>query len=98
MILPLLSAYFLFAWVTSYHGDEKVEEYYEVYTDLQVIKEKLNNSELYDPAFSKDELKQMTSEQLFIALYNNDGLLLYSSNPQLFPVQQAVNKELLYTD
>src|SRR5690625_3904796 len=98
MVLPLLSAYFLFAWVTSYHSDQKVEEYYEVYAELQTIKQELANTELYDPSTSKAEIEQMVSEQLAIALYNKDGFVLYSSNPTLFPVQQVVNKESLYTD
>src|SRR5690625_3100925 len=98
MILPLISAYFLFAWVTSYHSDKKVEEYYEVYTDLQMMKEVLRDPEFYDPSSSKDKLEQMASEQLSITLYNQDGLLLYASNPNLFPGQQAVIKESLYTD
>jgi len=98
MVLPLLSAYFLFAWVTSYHSDQKVEEYYEVYAELQTIKQELANTELYDPSTSKAEIEQMVSEQLAIALYNKDGFVLYSSNPTLFPVQQVVNKESLYAD
>src|SRR5690625_3526917 len=98
MVLPLLSAYFLFAWVTSYHSGQKVEEYYEVFAELQTMKQELTKTELYHPSSSNDRVEQMTSEQVAIALYNKDGFVLYSSNPTLFPVQQVVNRESLYTD
>lgn len=68
MILPLLSAYFLFAWITNYHNDKKVEEYYDVYTEIQEMKQVLQNVELYHPESSKEEVEQLESERLKITL------------------------------
>ncbi|MBO1002827.1 sensor histidine kinase [Pseudogracilibacillus auburnensis] len=81
MILPLISAYILFAWITSYHNDKKVEEYYEVYAEIQQLNTRLRDPELYTFSASKDELEEMVSEQLSITLFDNRGRVLYTSNP-----------------
>ncbi len=96
MILPLFSAYFLFAWVGSYHNEQKVEEYANVYTEIQSLKDVLIDPTLYDPATSKEEVEKLTSSELSISLYNSDGLNLYSSNANFDTVQQATSKRLLY--
>src|SRR5690625_3246174 len=98
MILPLVSAYLLFAWITSYHSDKKVAEYYEVYAEIQSINSMLRDPELYIPEASIDEVEETTSNRLSITLYNHDGLLLYSSVPKATLNQQFLNKELLLTN
>src|SRR5699024_7947238 len=95
MTLPLLSAYFLFAWVASYHNDQKVEEYTNVYTEVQSLKDVLVNPTLYDPLTSKEEIEKLKSEDLAISLYNEDGMVVYSSNPNFVHV---MNQKDLYID
>lgn len=97
MILPLLSAYFLFAWVISYHNDQKVEEYYEAYSEIQTVKKVLEDAALYEPAASKADVEAMASEELAIELYNADGIILYASNPN-FEAQHRINKKSLYME
>src|SRR5690625_457709 len=97
MILPLLSAYFLFAWITDYHNDKKVEEYYEVYAEVQEIKQELQAPSLYDPEVSKEGVKALESDRVKVSLYSKDGFVLYqSTNPAL--VTPVVSKEALYKD
>src|SRR5690625_3858799 len=98
MILPLMSAYLLFAWITSYHNDKKVEEYYEVYAEIQSINSMLRDPELYNPDAPTDEIEAITTSRLSITLYNQDGLELYSSLPKKLSSQQFLNKEMLFTD
>src|SRR5699024_7550881 len=94
MILPLLSAYFLFASITSYHNDQKVEEYYEAYSHIQNLKGFLKDIKLFEVDASKKQLEEHVEDQLSITLYNKDGLVLYSPRSD----QNAITKELLYQD
>src|SRR5690625_2014639 len=98
MILPLVSAYLLFAWITSYHSDKKVAEYYEVYAELQTINSMLREPELYIPEPSMDEIEEVTTDRLSVTLYNQDGLLLYSSMPNAVTTRPALDKEMLFTN
>src|SRR5690625_1746368 len=95
MILPLLSAYFLFAWVTSYHSDQKVEEYTDVYVEIHEISNILNEPPLYDPSISKEDVEKLVNDELSISLYNEEGMILYSSNPNL---DQKISRSVLYKD
>lgn len=83
MILPLISAYLLFALITNYHNDKKVEEYYDVYTEVQQMKQILLNASLYDPEAPKDEIEALESERVKISLYTKDGFVLYHSSNHL---------------
>ena len=98
MILPLISAYLLFAWIISYHSDKKVEEYYEVYAELQTINSMLRDPELYKPEAPMGEIEAKTTKSLSITLYNQDGLKLYSSLPNTITSSQSVNQEMLFTN
>src|SRR5690625_5282090 len=98
MILPLISAYFLFAWITSYHSDKKVAEYYEVYAEIQSIKSMLREPDLYIPEASMKEIEEVTTNRLSITLYNDDGLQIYSSIPGTVYTQQFLEKEKLLTN
>lgn len=95
MILPLLSGYFLFAWIIDYHNDKKIEEYHEVYHEVQRVKEKLIDPALYDPKNSQESVEQVESEHLTITLYTKDGFVLYAS-PKQPSLIQLVNKNELY--
>lgn len=98
MILPLISAYLLFAWITSYHSDKKVAEYYEVYAEIQSINSMLREPELYIPETSMDEVEDITTNRLSITLYNGDGLKIYSSIPDTVYTQQFLEREKLLTN
>ena len=93
MILPLLSAYFLFASVTAYYDDKKVEEYYEAYSEIQTISNVVRDPSLYKAEIPENILSEMTNEQVSIRLYNHDGLIMYSSLPDL---GINLNKETIY--
>lgn len=95
MILPLLSAYFLFAWVTSYHSNQKVEEYYEAFSQIQTIKQELEHPSLYELATSKSVIDNLTNKETTINLYNADGFLVYASEPAY---QEYRNDKSLYED
>ena len=51
-----------------------------MYTEIQEIKEVLQNLRLYDPESSKEEIEQLESERLTITLYTKDGIVLYHSS------------------
>lgn len=94
MILPLASAYYLFASTMNVHNDEKVEEYYKVYEKIQKIEPSLQLTELYDPLTKKTQLDHLTDDQIAITLYNEDGYILYNSQGS---TKQIVTKtETLY--
>lgn len=96
MILPLVSAYFLIAWVLSYHHEKKVEEYYEVNETVQKIGNVLREPALYDVDAPKEKVTAFETEQLSITLYNKEGLALYTSDGETAFLQP--NKEVIYRD
>ncbi|MGM8364086.1 sensor histidine kinase [Virgibacillus sp. W0181] len=94
MILPIVVAYILFAWINSYNNDQKVREYFETTIELQNVKEVLEQPKLYHPSSDKSKIKQLESDQLSISLYNPDGLIIYTSTPGLSLT--ALGKEDMY--
>lgn len=96
MILPLASAYTLFASTLNFHNNDKVEEYYDVYEKIQEMEPTLEQVELYDPLSSKDEVDKWTDDQIAITLFNQDGYTLYSSNAD--SKQLITKKDALYKD
>lgn len=97
MVLPLVMAYFLFAWINSYNDDQKVKEYFATSAELSEIKAVLNQPELYQIKADRIEIDELISEQLSIVLYNPDGFVVYSSNP-MASVRSFTNREKLYED
>ena len=95
MILPLVTAYMLFVWVNSYNNDQKVKEFFATSMELANIKSVLNNSELYQIKMERTEVDQLVNEQVSVILYNQDGFIVYSSNP-IHSVASIVGKEILY--
>ena len=96
MILPLLVAYLLFAWIQSYHDDQKVEAFLQTSTELQEVKAILDDPNLYKPKAKKEQVNKLANGQRSIALYNRDGLVIYTSNPTLTPAQSGLDREKLY--
>lgn len=100
MILPLVMAYLLFAWINAYNNDQKVKEYFMASTELANIKSVLDNVELYQMNIERPEVDELASEQLAIILYSPDGFVLYASNPiyaQSFPTSRDQLYESLYS-
>ncbi|MCZ2259431.1 sensor histidine kinase [Sporosarcina sp. G11-34] len=95
MILPLVMAYFLFAWINSYNNDQKVQEFFATSMELTDIKSVLNNPKLYQMKIDRPEVDKLSSEKLSIYLYNPDGFIVYSSNP-MYSIQSYTNREKLY--
>jgi len=96
MTLPLLVAYLLFAWIQSYHDDQKVEAFLQTSTELQEVKAILDDPNLYKPKAKKEQVNKLANGQRSIALYNRDGLVIYTSNPTLTPAQSGLDREKLY--
>lgn len=96
MILPLITAYVLFAWIYSYNNEEKVTELLQVSTKLQELKTTLDDPKLYNPNADKKTVEKLANKQVSIVLHNKDGLILYTSNPELVSGRLGVDKEALY--
>lgn len=96
MILPLASAYYLFAATLNMQEEEKVEDYYDVYEMITEIEPTLQQTELYHPLSSKKTVEELTDGQVAITLYNSDGYMLYSSNKETSP--NVTKKDVLYQD
>ncbi|ARF16453.1 sensor histidine kinase [Sporosarcina ureae] len=97
MILPLLFAYFLFAWINDYNEGQKVKEFFSTTIEMKKIQRVLNDPLLFQPGASHDEIEQLVDEKLSIQLLNQNGLVLYSSN-SVQTVAVPVNRETLYGD
>lgn len=98
MLLPLAAAYFLFAWINSYNNDQKVEEYFQQWTELQTITSVLEDPSLYQPNIERPRVESLAHSQMSISLYNRDGLVLYSSDPVSAGSSWFVGKDELYKD
>ena len=98
MILPLVTAYLLFAWINTYNNDQKVKELFTTTTELANIKSILDNAELYQMKIDRPEVEDLASEQLAIILYSPDGFVLYASNPiYAYPSNRDTLYENLYS-
>src|SRR5699024_10695580 len=96
MTLPLLVAYLLFAWIQSYHDDQKVEAFLQTSTELQEVKRILDKPNLLNTTAKKEQLNKLSNGQRSIALYKLHGFVNYTSNPTLTPGQSGLDKEKLY--
>lgn len=96
MVLPLVVAYLLFAWIQSYNNEQKVEEYFAASIKLQSLTSILDDPILYEPGAERSRVEELVSNEVQIALYNHDGLVLYSSDPTASSMQYRLTKENLY--
>lgn len=97
MLLPLVAAYLLFAWITVYNDEEKVEEHLHIVTEIEQIKTVLDNPELYGRQAQREEvIKPLLTDEHLVALYNKDGLMIYTSNPAYFSTHINIGKEQIY--
>lgn len=98
MLLPLAAGYLLFAWINMYHNERNVEEHVELSLKLHSTAAVLNDPALYKAGADRSKVDEQTSPQLSIALYNRDGIVLYTSDPTLVSKHFALGKEQLYSD
>lgn len=97
MVLPLISLYVLYSSVSAYQSDQKVEEYYDAYADIQQMTAVLDDPKWYESADDKKQLDELATDDMAIELYNKDGVKLYHSNPDL-DFEGVMNQEQLYKD
>lgn len=81
MILPLLAAYLLFAWIQSFNNDLQVGEYLNKSASLQEVIAVLEDPELYQGKVKTDKVEEVINKHTSITLYNQEGLVVYTSNP-----------------
>ncbi|MBY0098869.1 sensor histidine kinase [Mesobacillus maritimus] len=96
MLLPLAAAYLLFAWIQSYNDEQKVEEYFLASMQIQNITSTLDDPTLFKPGIELPQVEQLDGEDISVALYNKDGIVLFSSDKTVIPSQFALGKEELY--
>jgi len=83
MVLPIAGAYSLYVWINAYYQDKNVAEYFDKWTELNQVKEIVDDAALYQKNANLEEIEELTNEQLAITLYTKSGFVLYSSNPLL---------------
>lgn len=97
MILPLLFAYILFAWINDYNEDQKVNEFFTTTIEMKEIQRVLNDPSFFKSGVSRVGIEELANEKLSIQLLNKNGLVLFSSNP-VQTINVPVNREALYED
>lgn len=95
MILPLAMAYVLFTWINSINSEQKVQEFFEVYSETQQIRETLSDPTLYLKGANIQPAEKLISETLSITLYDENGHVIYSPFPDSL-IMNYTNKKVLY--
>ncbi|MGE7809044.1 HAMP domain-containing sensor histidine kinase [Lysinibacillus capsici] len=83
MVIPIVGAYSLYVWINAYYQDKNVAEYFDKWTELNQVKDVVDNPVLYQKNADFEEIEELTNEKLAITLYTKSGYVLYSSNPLL---------------
>lgn len=96
MILPLISIYLLFAWISSFNNEQAMQNILTQTSELNELIAVLDDPELYHPKQMKDAVDALSNSQRFITIYNHTGIVLYSTNPVLHMSPFSVSKEALY--
>ncbi|MFJ7953886.1 ATP-binding protein [Lysinibacillus sp. NPDC096418] len=81
MILPIGSVYGLYVWINTYYQDKNVAEYLEKWTELEALKVMLDDPTLYNKNNDFSAVEALSSDQVGISLYSQNGFIYYSSNP-----------------
>ena len=95
MVLPLLSAYFLFVSISNYYDTKKVDQFYEVKSRLSNLHPILRDPTMYTGNLNESLLDAHSDETVQIKLYRHDGAVLYTTIHEVF---QIPNVEELYTN
>src|SRR5690625_708739 len=95
MILPLVMAYILFAWINAINNEQRVKEYVEVYLEKQKITEVLKNPSLYTYHSNYDEVESLVSDSLTVTLYNDKGRVIYAPQSESL-LNHYMNSKVLY--
>src|SRR5699024_4924096 len=96
MLLPLLSAYILFATYVSYNNDRQVEDYFYVMSEVKQLNSVLQDPHIFDKEKNNELIEQVEAESdLQFSFYSKDGDLIYS------PVENKagkLNEQQLFED
>lgn len=98
MLLPLIAAYILFAWISAYDQEQKVEEHLQVLTEFDAIKDVLDNDKLYTSKPSPEDITPLLTDDLSITLFNKDGFILFTSKQTMLSPNVGHTSEHLYRD
>ncbi|WP_029266430.1 sensor histidine kinase [Virgibacillus alimentarius] len=98
MILPLMTAYFLFAWIHSYNNEQKVEEHVQIQMELDDLKQILDDPKLYTSQTDRKKIKKYADQTKSITLYDQNGVIIYTSNPSFKSTRYGLSKEQLYQE
>ncbi|MCJ0933264.1 HAMP domain-containing sensor histidine kinase [Virgibacillus halodenitrificans] len=98
MVLPLIAAYLLFGWIQSYNNEQKVTEHVETVSALQSLNQSLSDPKLYSSKTYRKRLDTIANTKQSIALFNPDGVVIYTSNPSFMPAHYGIGKQQLYED
>lgn len=96
MTLPLVAAYVLFAWISSYNNELQFEEFIDTSIDMQEIITVLDDPAIYHPKVAKEKIDPHVSTQQSVTLYNERGLIIYTSNPGMNSGLNLLGKVQLY--
>ncbi len=96
MFLPLICAYFLFAWIQSYNDEQHFVEYIESTNTFQEIKRELVDPTYYKGFADYGPIEEIVDDHRAITIYNKDGFVLYTSEPSTNQFTTSINKEHLY--
>lgn len=80
MILPLLAAFSLFAWVSSYDEEEQVKETILALTEVYQIQSIVENPKLYEAQADYSVIEPLANEKVIITLFDEKGKILYTTN------------------
>lgn len=95
MLIPILTAGFLYKWIEDYNKRIEITDYIETINKFDKYEEKLNNPEIY--LQEKGNLKILDNDEknkIQIKLYSKHGFIFYSSLNYDYKYYQ--NSELLY--
>ncbi|AIF43042.1 HAMP domain-containing histidine kinase [Virgibacillus sp. SK37] len=98
MVLPLIAAYLLFGWIQSYNNQQKVTEHVDTVSALQSLNQALSDPKLYTSKTYRKRLDRIADSKQSIALFNPDGVVIYTSNPSFIPAHYGIGKQQLYED
>lgn len=89
MLVPLVAAYVLFAWISDYNKERAVADRLETMLALQNIQRITEKTALYYPQADYRAVKALGDETQAITLYDASGKVLYTTNPFLAKTASA---------
>src|SRR5699024_11087793 len=96
MVLPLICAYGLFVAITNYYETKKVEENIDLQAEIRSLSNLVRDPRLYTEPIDITDLEEATNEQKQIKLYNEAGVVIYSTVKEaaFLPILQQIYRDL----